>query len=501
MKGIEITRQTAPATVTPLNSSAHAAGLPAGFITPRPSRSAWLFDGQGWAFVRPATDVVALLGALALTINWPSEPVAVEQAWPILLFPAVTILTLFLRGMYERRMRVNILDGIGPVASAVSVAAMAVAMIAVYVSGESLELSVLGHLWALGLAFVGTGRVGAITAQHVVRSRRVTGRPTLIVGAGTVGTRISRRLAESPEYGLRPVGFLDADPLVPVGDVGRSLPVLGGPGDLERVARLTGAQHVVLAFSSAPDGALVPLVRSCEELGLEISVVPRLFDSVNDRFRYESLGGMPLLGLRATNTRGRYFALKHLIDRVAAGVLVLIGAPLLGAIALAVRLESPGPVLFRQRRVGRDGRAFDLLKFRSMAPLPEGESFEPAEGTAPGGVEGVDRRTRIGRFLRRTSLDELPQLINVLRGEMSLVGPRPERPEFVELFNRDINRYEDRLRVKSGITGWAQVHGLRGQTSLADRVEWDNFYIEHWSLSFDLKILALTVVAVFRAAE
>ena len=242
-------------------------------------------------------------------------------------------------------------------------------------------------------------------------------------------------------------------------------------------------------------------MRTCESLGLEISVVPRLFDSVNDRFRYETLGGMPLLGLRATNTRGRYFALKHLIDRVSAAFLLFVGAPLLALIALAVRIESPGPVLFRQRRVGRDGHAFDLLKFRSMAPPRADADFRPSAGSAPGGIEGEDRRTRVGRFLRRSSLDELPQLINVLRGNMSLVGPRPERPEFVELFNRDIDRYEDRLRVKSGITGWAQVHGLRGQTSLADRVEWDNFYIEHWSLSFDLKILALTVVAVFRAAE
>jgi len=159
-------------------------------------------------------------------------------------------------------------------------------------------------------------------------------------------------------------------------------------------------------------------------------------------------------------------------------------------------------VFFRQPRAGHGAAIFDLIKFRSMFDGAEALKVDLLHANEmPGGVEGVDRRTRVGRFLRRTSLDELPQLINVLRGEMSLVGPRPERPEFVELFNRDINRYEDRLRVKSGITGWAQVHGLRGQTSLADRVEWANFYIEHWSLSFDLKILALTVVAVFRAAE
>jgi lipopolysaccharide/colanic/teichoic acid biosynthesis glycosyltransferase len=146
-----------------------------------------------------------------------------------------------------------------------------------------------------------------------------------------------------------------------------------------------------------------------------------------------------------------------------------------------------------------------------VAPEPEPEREEAGAGsaldivlgnrTAPGGVEGEDRRTAIGRLLRRTSIDELPQLLNVLQGDMSLVGPRPERPEFVELFRRDIVRYGDRHRVKAGITGWAQVHGLRGRTSLADRVEWDNYYIAHWSLGLDMKILALTVAALFHNAE
>ena len=177
-----------------------------------------------------------------------------------------------------------------------------------------------------------------------------------------------------------------------------------------------------------------------------------------------------------------------------------------------MRLSSPGPILFRQRRVGRDGKVFDFYKFRSMRvePVPEGEQPEQSSSatdfllpgdTAPGGVEGDDRRTAVGRFLRSTSLDELPQFFNVLRGDMSLVGPRPERPEFVELFRQDVIRYGDRHRVKSGITGWAQVHGLRGQTSLAERVEWDNYYIAHWSLGLDLRILALTLVALFRNAE
>jgi lipopolysaccharide/colanic/teichoic acid biosynthesis glycosyltransferase len=185
-------------------------------------------------------------------------------------------------------------------------------------------------------------------------------------------------------------------------------------------------------------------------------------------------------------------------------------SPVMIASALAVRLSSRGPILFRQRRVGRDGKAFDLYKFRSMRACPrddaeeeEGSALEFLLGgdTAPGGVEGDDRRTLAGRVMRRTSIDELPQLLNVLKGEMSLIGPRPERPEFVELFMNDITRYGDRHRVRSGITGWAQVHGLRGQTSLAERVEWDNYYIAHWSLGLDFKILALTFAAMFHNAE
>jgi lipopolysaccharide/colanic/teichoic acid biosynthesis glycosyltransferase len=162
-----------------------------------------------------------------------------------------------------------------------------------------------------------------------------------------------------------------------------------------------------------------------------------------------------------------------------------------------VRLSSPGPIFFRQPRVGRDGRVFDCLKFRTMRePTDSFADFKLKDGAAPGGVEGADRRTTIGRFLRSTSLDELPQLINVLKGEMSLVGPRPERPVFVELFDMQIRRYGERHRVRAGMTGWAQVHGLRGQTSIADRVEWDNYYIENWSLALDLKILLMTLPAV-----
>jgi lipopolysaccharide/colanic/teichoic acid biosynthesis glycosyltransferase len=179
-------------------------------------------------------------------------------------------------------------------------------------------------------------------------------------------------------------------------------------------------------------------------------------------------------------------------------VALLLLVPVMATAAIAVKLSSPGPVLYRQSRVGRDGRVFDLLKFRSMRVTEEFEDFVPEPGKAPGGVEGVDRRTGVGRVLRRTAVDELPQLLNVLRGEMSLVGPRPERVSYARTFGRHIDRYYDRHRVRPGLTGWAQVNGCRGQTSITDRVEFDNFYIENASHLLDFKILLMTFTAILR---
>jgi exopolysaccharide biosynthesis polyprenyl glycosylphosphotransferase len=252
-----------------------------------------------------------------------------------------------------------------------------------------------------------------------------------------------------------------------------------------------------------PDSSLLPLIRDCEALGVGVSVVPRFFETPTTRVALTHIGGLPLFGLRRVDPKSWQFAVKHVLDRVVASILLLALAPVMVATAFAVKLSSPGPILFRQTRIGQDDAQFDMLKFRTMRMSdPADASFEVQPDRAPGGVEGVDRRTPIGTLLRRTSLDELPQLINILRGDMSLVGPRPERPQFVREFGLNIERYTDRHRVKSGITGWAQVHGLRGQqTSLSDRVEWDNYYIENWSLWLDVKILLMTIVAIANPAE
>jgi exopolysaccharide biosynthesis polyprenyl glycosylphosphotransferase len=472
-------------------------------LRPAPRRrSGWqyLFEREGWTSVRLLSDLLSALAAVALVLAADGQLGAAWAEHPSLLaFPLLVALLLHLRGMYGHRVRVAALDDVAPVVGAISVASMAVLTWEVALHGDATAGPYVGRIWLLTVVLLGGLRGLLAIAHRRARASRLVGKPTLIVGAGVVGGAVARRLEDQPEYGLRPVGFVDADP--PGADKvdRRWLPVLGAPDELERIVQAVGAEHVIFAFASEPDHGLIPLTRRCEELGLEISLVPRFYESINDRVRVERVGSLPLLGIRPIDPKGWQFNFKYALDRPLALLGLLVLAPLTVAVAAAVKLTSPGPVMFRQRRVGRDGRVFDMLKFRSMHLEPVDDSWHPSPGSAPGGVEGRDRRTAVGRFLRRTALDEIPQLVNVLKGEMTLVGPRPERPEFASLFGRDLARYTDRHRVKSGITGWAQVSGLRGQTSLADRVAWDNYYIENWSPALDLKIIVMTVGAVARS--
>lgn len=473
----------------------------------------WLLEGTGWTVLRPAVDLLMLSLALVLALDGHGLN---DGSAPLLLLPPLAIALLFLRGLYRTRMRPLILDGVVPVLSAVSVAAMAVAMVGFFANGEIPSQSVWVRAWLFSALGLGVGRIVLTGAQRWARSRQLVGKPVLIVGAGIVGSQVARRLEDHPEYGLVPIGFVDDDPRSTAEVGGRDVPVLGTIEEIDRVVERTRVEHLIVAFSSVADARISRLIQHSQELGVEVSVVPRMFDTMNHRAGYETVGGLPLLSFAVVDPKGWQFDIKYSLDRIAAALLLIVFSPLLAAVAVAVRLNSPGPVFFRQRRVGRDGKVFDLYKFRSMrtaepkhlvatAGAPSASATEQvttlARDIAPGGVEGADRRTAVGRFIRRTSLDELPQLLNVLKGEMSLIGPRPERPEFVELFDQDVTRYGDRHRVKSGITGWAQVHGLRGQTSLAERIELDNYYIAHWSLGLDLKILLLTFAALLRNAE
>jgi exopolysaccharide biosynthesis polyprenyl glycosylphosphotransferase len=463
-----------------------------------------LLQGRAWTSLRVGFDTLLMAIAVGVTVVRAPSATA-DEIWLAALLAPLTIGMLVLGGLYKHDFQVKIVDGVGRVIGATTLAAAAAITSAAAGTTQLESHALIPHAWAAASVLLVVGHVFTNWVERRARAAGVIVTPTLIVGAGQIGALVERRLTSERELGLHPVGYLDADPPSEEDVPLRTVPVLGSPADVGRVAELTGAKHVVIGFTRDPDSQLFDVMRDCEERKLQVSVVPRFFEFVNVHHELEHIGGLPLFSHESTDPKSNTFAVKHAFDRVVAGLMLLLLLPVLLITAAAVKLGSPGPVLFRQRRIGRDGRHFELLKFRSMRmadPVAAQDTLTllPTD-MAPGGVEGMDRRTRLGAFMRRHSIDELPQLINVVRGDMSLVGPRPERPEFVEIFEQRVRRYDDRHRVKSGITGWAQINGLRGRSSLSDRVELDNHYISNWSLSLDMKILFLTLGAVLMRSE
>jgi exopolysaccharide biosynthesis polyprenyl glycosylphosphotransferase len=485
--------------------SAHPAVAALEALRARALDGAKIRSSTVWPLACVGVDGLMLVAAVAATLlgSRGSDMPVLPAAW-LACFGLLVLSILWLRGLYAPRFKLELLDDVRSLVVATSLAGMAILTLRVLFTDAAVDAAEVVRPWAFATAYIAAGRTALYWSQLAARREGEASKPTLIVGAGRIGRLTARRLLEHPEFGLRPIGFLDKEPLDGAGEV--ALPILGSSWDLERVVREYGVEQVVMTFSTAPHGVLLRIVERCEAMGVEVALVPRLFEKMTERLRIDHLGGLPLLSTRRLDPKGWQFALKYAADRVVAGILLALVAPVLVAAAVAVRLSLGRPILFRQERVGRDDRRFSMLKFRTMR-LPaalDPADFDLPPDTAPGGVEGADRRTRVGTFLRRTCIDELPQLINVVRGQMSLVGPRPERPEYVSLFEQGVHRYGDRHRVKSGITGWAQVNGLRGKTSLADRVEWDNYYIENWSLWLDVKILlftALSVARMYRQAE
>jgi len=424
-----------------------------------------------------------------------------SASW-IALYVVTTLAVIAVRGGYGFRLEVSPFEYLGQVMAGAAIAAAIVVGTRVLLDPDPDAATQVVRLWLFSSAYLMAGRLGLALGD---RRQDRRGLSTLIIGAGDVGRLVARRLLERPQMGLRPVGFLDANPRAPAAG-SESLPVLGSSHDLEDVVERYDVEHVIVSFSTAPHSVLLGLVRRCRTLGIEVSLVPRLFEEISRRVTVEHLGGIALLRVGRADPRGWQFELKYAFDRVAGVILAVILAPLMVLIAAAIKLTSPGPVFFRQRRIGLDGREFDILKFRTMLvdeDAPEQDAAwlsmtlgqKDEEAITPEQI--ADRRTPLGRVLRRSSLDELPQLLNIVTGEMSLVGPRPERTGYVRAFEGRVYRYGDRHRVKSGLTGWAQVQGLRGETSLDDRTEWDNFYVENWSPWLDLKILLLTLPVVF----
>jgi exopolysaccharide biosynthesis polyprenyl glycosylphosphotransferase len=458
---------------------------PSGAVTPRASARRWLA-------LAPVADALVLTFAVIVE-RLGGRAVGADS---------LSMALLAAGGLYRDRLRLQLLDDLRTIAGATAIASMATITLPVLIGAETAGLPAQGvRLWLFATVYLTASRGGIISS--VIASRRhESAVPTLIVGAGSVGRLIAKRLAEHREIGLNPIGFLDKEPLAAEGD-DPTLPVLGASWDLVDVVETYSVEHVVFTFSTAPHEVMLRMVDECNRRGIRVTLVPRLFERIPRDMTIDYLGGIPLLSIHPSSPTSWRFRLKYAVDRLIAALTLALLSPLMLAISIGVFFSVGRPIFFRQRRVGCDGRVFEMLKFRSMRAGSGGASSTDcaAVDVGPGGVEGEDRRTPLGMFLRRSSLDELPQLINVLRGEMSIIGPRPERPEFVELFGDQVYRYNDRHRVKSGITGWAQISGWRGKTSLASRVEWDNWYIENWSPWLDFKILLRTFSAVMRAGS
>jgi Undecaprenyl-phosphate glucose phosphotransferase len=296
------------------------------------------------------------------------------------------------------------------------------------------------------------------------------------------------RIHGRPDAGVRVIGVIADGAL---GDSVEGAPVIGGMSDLKSILRESRVDQVIIALSRHESVLFEKVVAELADELVNVKIVPDLLHGFSLRSSVESLDGIPVIGLQETALFGWGALAKRSFDLVVASAALMVLSPLLAAIALAIRLSSGSPILYRQTRMGHDGRVFEMLKFRSMR--------NDAEATGPGWTRARDpRRTRLGRWLRKRNLDELPQLVNVVRGDMSLVGPRPERPAYIDEFRREVPGYMLRHKVRAGMTGWAQVHGWRGDTSIHERVEHDLYYIQQWSFWLDLRILVMTL---FRRAK
>ncbi len=338
--------------------------------------------------------------------------------------------------------------------------------------------------WVFSIVAVGVVRVSEAAAQAAARARGVGVVRTVVVGAGRTGQMVVERIESHPALGYRTVGFLDDDTDLDGKSV-EGFPVLGTTGELVRVIRSERIGVVIVALSSPPRDKIMQLITRCQEEEVEFKVVSDIFEIIAGPVAIDAIDGLPMFGLKdepLSHLSNR--VLKRAVDIIGAVLGIVVFTPLGAVIAAAVKASSPGRVFFRQDRVGHDGRVFRILKFRSMRADAEKGGRWTTHGDA--------RRTRIGRHLRRLSLDEIPQLWCVLKGDMSLSGPRPEQPLFVEEFKQRVPRYLERHKVKSGITGWAQVNGLRGDTDIEQRTKYDLYYVENWSLMFDFKILLKT---------
>jgi exopolysaccharide biosynthesis polyprenyl glycosylphosphotransferase len=456
------------------------------------------------------SDVIAIEAAFLLSywIRFYSpfiHAVPVTQGYPPLgayIYGSLVVIPIWVflfnrRSLYQPRRTLAMSDEFFAIVRVVTIGMLVVMSAAFFYRAFSYSRVVFAFLWLSSIILISVGRLTVIQYEKRRYRKSVGVRRAIIVGNNDVANRTFDKIRSHVELGYEILGYFasaqviqasaDSDGTAPLA----SAQYFGAIPDAPTYIKQNGIEHVLIALDYKEHPQLYELIEECEGLNVEFMMVPDLLELMTSRVRIQELAGIPFLKIKDIPLSTWNRITKRAFDFTVSLIVLVVSSPVFTLTMLAVKLSSKGPVFYVQDRVGLDGKVFKVFKFRTMWSDAEAE-------TGPVWAKKDDpRATPFGRVLRRLSIDELPQLINVLKGDMSLVGPRPERPAFVEQFKSEVPKYLERHRVKAGVTGWAQVSGLRQNASIAERTRFDVYYIENWSLVLDLKILIKTVKAVF----
>ncbi len=431
---------------------------------------------------------------------FPPESFPGSQVFLFPLIASIPILLLYLKvfKMYDVSKYVRILDRVPRIVGAVNAYIITLLIASFTIKATEITMGYLLIFWLLCIILIFLGRALLQIFFSIAGVNEVVVRNTLIVGAGNVGKSVAIKLLHHPKFGLRPVGFIDNDPLYEKfeEDELKDIRVLGGHKDICRIINKYDVEKVIIAFSNASHEELMDLASKCKKAGVTCSVIPRLFEVITGDIVVNEIGGIPLIHLGNAKIKGVSSIIKTLEDYVLSALVILFTWPLFIATAIAIKLDTPGPVFYAQERMGKDGKRFKCLKFRSMVNNAEELQGELSRFNECDGpifkIRNDPRITRVGKWIRKFSIDELPQIFNVLAGHMSLVGPRPPIPSEVKQYKE---WHRQRLSVKPGITGLWQING-RSETPFDEMIKFDLYYIERWTPWLDFKIIMRTITAV-----
>lgn len=410
-----------------------------------------------------------------------------SQKYLILLFPIILLCSFIFKnmGLYRQRRITPLPSEVFDIVKASTLSVIILVSATYFIRKDEFSRLVFFYFWLISIFLLSTERLILRKLLWFFRRKGLNIRRVLIVGASDLGIKVLKKFKHNPWTGLEVIGLLDDQ--MKTGETIEEIKVLGRISSINKIIDEQNIDQVFIALPIQSYKKMMYVVNRLSDKTVTVRIIPDLYQTITLNAGVEEFDGMPIINLSDTPMYGWSVIVKRAMDIIFSLLAILLTSPLMSIIAILIKVTSPGPVLYRQERMGLDGKTFGMLKFRSMRVDAEDKSG------AVWAKEDDPRKTKLGSFLRKTSLDELPQFLNVLKGDMSIVGPRPERPVFIREFKKEIPKYMLRHKMKAGITGWAQINGWRGNTSLKKRIECDIYYIEHWSVWLDLKIMWLTV--------